>query len=170
VSARGLAAAAWIALQVVFLAAWAFLEESRFTHGVSVLVQPEPVDPRDLLRGQYLELGYDFTRPWTRPDTVLPPDGAPVWVVLVEDDVPEPVTGFHRVTGWHEQPPEMLPPGAVLLRGRVDHGRCLFGVERYFVREGVETPSFEDTIVRLRVDEQGTARIEEVLVNGAPWP
>lgn len=157
-------AALWIALQVLFLAGWAVREHGRLDEGVSILVRPEPVDPRDLLRGQFLALRYGFTWPWDELGVEPFEDGATAWVVLADEG------GFHVPVDVRHERPDALPPGAAVLRGRVENRRCVFGVESYFVPEGSPTPAPEDTVVRLRVGADGGARIEEVYVDGRPWP
>jgi uncharacterized membrane-anchored protein len=57
-------AAIWVALQLVFFIGWTSREQLRRSTGPSILVKVVPVDPRDLLRGQYLTLAYQFTPAW----------------------------------------------------------------------------------------------------------
>ena len=58
-------AAIWIVFQLLFFAGWAFWEEAHLADGSgqSILVKVAPVDPRDLLRGQYFRLAFDFSSP-----------------------------------------------------------------------------------------------------------
>ena len=165
-SRRAKIAAAWVAIQLGFFVGWASLEQSRFAPdvGSSILVRVRPVDPRDLLRGQFLQLGYEFSR----MDSSLvasprPGPGARVWVVL------GPEGDFHVPERAQTEQPDGLIPGQVAITGRVDRGLFVFGIERYFVSEGTETPNWEDLTVRLRVGRDGRARIEEVYVVGVPW-
>jgi len=73
----------WVGAQVLFFAGWAYREEARLTSGPSILVRVVPVDPRDLLRGQYLTLGYEFSRDWDSMGAGAHlVSGTPVWVVL----------------------------------------------------------------------------------------
>jgi len=138
-------AAGWVGVQLLFFAGWTVREQVRAASGPSILVKVVPVDPRDLLRGQYLRLAYEFSRPWDSTGARLQlPGDAPVWVVLDSDEV--------------------------ALRGRARGGRYVFGVEQYFVPEGTPTPAVSDLTVRLRVGPSGTARIEQVYVRGAAWP
>src|SRR2546430_14346042 len=76
-------AAGWVGVQLLFFVGWTLREQVRAASGPSILVKVVPVDPRDLLRGQYLSLAYEFSRPWdsTAARLQLPAD-APVWVVL----------------------------------------------------------------------------------------
>ena len=158
-------AAGWVGVQLLFFAGWTVREQVRATSGPSILVKVVPVDPRDLLRGQYLRLGYQFSRAWdTTAARLQLPGGAPVWVVLRREGP------FHVPIQLSLERPATLDSGDVALQGRAQGGRYVFGVEQYFVPEGTATPAVSDLTVRLRVGPTGTARIEQVYVKGVAWP
>lgn len=160
-------AALWIALQVVFFGAWAISENARFDKdaGVSILVETVPYDPRDLLRGQYLNLAYKFSTP-SRYGAAVPEveDGREIWVVLA------PEGRFHQPRRVEFDPPQGLTSGEVAVRGRFERSRIIFGIEQYFVPEGSPTPDNADITVRLRIGNDGSPRIEQVYVRDKPWP
>lgn len=134
--------------------------------GDSILVKVVPIDPRDLLRGQYMRLGYEFSRlsgQWVRNQEVSP-SSAIVWVVLHSEGK------FHVPKEFRQQRPQNLGPEEVALCGHIEGGRITFGIESYFVPEGTETPNWNDLTVRLRVGEDGRPRIEQVYLSGVPWP
>lgn len=155
-------AAAWVALQLVFFAGWAAVEQRRHTTGARILVRPVPVDPRDLLSGQYMALRYDFSE--GRDPALAGEEGQTVWAVLRRDGE------FHVVDRVQTVEPGEPPTGGVILRGRRERWRNVFGIEKYFVPEGTETPSVRDMRIWLRVSPEGIPRIEQVLVKGQPWP
>jgi uncharacterized membrane-anchored protein len=158
-------AAGWVGVQLLFFTGWTVRERLRATSGPSILVKVVPVDPRDLLRGQYLSLAYEFSRPWDSTAARLQiPEGAPVWVVLRREGP------FHVPKQLSLERPATLVPDDVALQGRARYGRYVFGVERYFVPEGTATPAVSDLTVRLRAGPTGTARIEQVYVKGVAWP
>jgi len=158
-------AAGWVAAQVLFFAGWAAVEQRRHTVGESILVKTAPVDPRDLLSGQYLALSYDFSQMRTLRDLGREAEeGEAVWVVLKPDGP------FHVPDYAMSYRPEEVEPGSVAIAGRRERWRLVFGTEKYFVPEGTETPSWSDTTVRLRVSADGEVRIQQVLVRGKPWP
>ena len=158
-------AMAWVAVQVLFFAGWAATEQRRLSSGSSILVRTAPVDPRDLLRGQYLNLSYEFSRPQPFIDTGASPEpGQDVWAVLT------PAGDFHVPRGMFSRRPEGLGPREVAILGRADRWRVFYGIEEYFVPEGSETPAQSDTTVRLRIGKDGAPRIEAVLVRGTLWP
>lgn len=160
-------AAAWVTLQVLFFVGWALREESKFGAGVgrSILVRTVPVDPRDLLRGQYMRLAYEWSRMEVPGLQDVAPESGEVWVVL------GPEGEFHVPRRAARERPVLASPEEVAMRGVVSDGwRLEFGVEKYFVPEGTETPSAKEVTVRLRVGSDGVPRIETVYRNGVPWP
>lgn len=160
-------ASAWVALQLLFFVGWALREESKLGDGVghSILVRTVPVDPRDILRGQYMRLAYEWTRTGIAGMEESPPQGSEVWVVL------GPEGEFYAPLRAERERPVLASPDEVAIHGRVgEWGRLEFGIEKYFVPEGTETPTAKELTVRLRVGNDGVPRIETVYRNGVPWP
>lgn len=155
----------WVVAQVAFFGVWASVEQGRLSSGYPIHVRTAPVDPRDLLRGQYLALSFEFSRAERFADTgQVPQPGDEVWTVL------RPEGGFHVPGAAYTRRPAILNPGEVVVVGRAERWRILYGIEQYFVPEGSPTPAQSDTTVRLRVGRDGKPRIETVLVQGKPWP
>lgn len=159
-------AMAWVAVQIVFFGAWAAVEQSKLSTGTAIHVRTAPVDPRDLLRGQYLALSYEFTRTERLEDTGLPPKpGDEVWFVL------RSAGEYHAPRAAFSRRPGVLKAGEVAVVGRAgEWGRIRYGIEEYYVPEGTLTPPQADTTVRLRIGGDGRPRIETVLVKGVRWP
>ena len=158
-------AAGWVVAQLIFFASWAAVEQRRHTVGLEILVRTAPVDPRDLLSGQYLALSYEFSRTMSLRDVAREPnEGEPVWVVLKREGI------FYAPDYATSSRPEDLPDGSVAIVGRRERWRTMFGIEKFFVPEGSETPRQGDTTVKLRVSADGAVRIQQVLVSGNPWP
>jgi uncharacterized membrane-anchored protein len=158
-------AVAWVVLQVLFFAGWAATEQRRQVTGTPILVRTAPVDPRDLLRGQYLRLSYEFSQPQDLLDAHRPSsEGESVWVVLRPD-------GEYFIPDYSVlNRPLRLQGGRVALLGRRERWRVIFGIEEYYVQEGTETPHQQDTTVRVVAGSDGGVRIQTVLVKGEPWP
>ena len=162
-------AAGFIALQVAFFAGWAAFEQMRLMpgEGKSILLKVVPVDPRDLISGQYMNLSYEFSRinrsTWQGPD---PAEGDTVYAVLTEKD------GFYVPRLMSKERPGRFEPGDVVMKGRADNWmRVSFGdIERYYVPEGTPTPNMRELTVRIRVGGDYDPRIEEVYLNGKRWP
>src|SRR5437667_8552551 len=75
-----------LALQSAWIVATAIVQETRLSTGRVVLLETAPVDPRDLLRGDYVILSYKISR--VPMDLFAPPvagplpAGTPVYVTL----------------------------------------------------------------------------------------
>ncbi|MBT1154306.1 GDYXXLXY domain-containing protein [Aminobacter anthyllidis] len=114
--------------------------------GKEVLLKVEPVDPRDLLRGDYVRLGYDISRIEVEKIANLPQGEAataegPIIVRLKKD-----ADGFWRATSaWLGAATTPAPGDEVDLLGQVSSGWSLtpgstisvdYGIERFYVPEG----------------------------------
>jgi uncharacterized membrane-anchored protein len=106
--------------------------------GQTVLVRVQPVDPRDLFRGDYVILSYDFSRVSREGIQGLSDgertswkklQGRPVYVTLVPDSIP----GHHRA----EKVTVVKPENGLFIKGHMEqYGSMKFGIESYFVQEG----------------------------------
>ena len=131
------------------------------------------MDPRDLLRGDYVILSYKisdvaldlFTPP--RPTSLAP--GQTIYVAL------EPRGQFHEAVRASTDPIRPAA-GQVVLKGHkrawgdaaASTVRIEYGLERYYVREGTGNPRGKLT-VQVAVPSSGQGRIKEVLVDGKPY-
>lgn len=124
--------------QVAVLAGMGLLRLTPLLTGDAILVRAVPVDPRDVFRGDYVVLGYEFSNVPPGGIEGLPAAdgtdergwaGRPVYVTLE----PEP-DGRH----WRGGRVSVTPPaGGKFLRGTLAApGRIEFGIESYFVQEG----------------------------------
>ena len=164
-----------VAAQILFLAGWAASHEWTLRTGPTVLLETEPVDPRDILRGDYVILAYPIQRvPLDRftPTLTAPPDpGTRIYVELrQEGDV-------HRLARASLAPlsPE---PGNLVIRGRAAArwqtvGSKLvwvdYGIERFFVPEGKGNPRGK-ILAKVTVGRDGQPYLKGLLVDGRPYP
>ncbi|MBL8309698.1 MAG: GDYXXLXY domain-containing protein [Burkholderiales bacterium] len=171
-----------IAAQVLWVVATTVIKEDAHATGRRILLETRPVDPRDLLRGDYLILNYNIStipRDMLRgavPEIVL---GKTIYVSLV------PAGRFYRVEYASFQP--IASPNAnsaaVVVRGTVDErfrwmrGNAdadskavpvMYGIERYYVPEGEGNPKGTLT-VEASITGSGEALIRELLVDGKPF-
>ncbi|UWU92487.1 GDYXXLXY domain-containing protein [Bradyrhizobium sp. CB1015] len=112
--------------------------------GVEVTLQTQPVDPRDLLRGDYVVLRYDISQLPAGPLTGKP-SGTRNPVVFVK--LAPNASGLYEAVSVHAEPVAVASP-EILIRGRVsytcgttspafcDKLTIKYGLESYFVPEG----------------------------------
>jgi len=124
-----------------------------------VILETAPVDPRDLLRGQYLTLGYRVSRVQAGPDVK---DGQVAYVPL-EKGRSGVWTGERAVAN--------RPETGVFLRGRVqrisaDQANLNYGIERFYLSEEAarveEGRGAAGLRARVRVAPSGRARLLEL--------
>ena len=100
--------------------------------GDTILLRVKPIDPRDLLRGDYVSLQYEFNAPWQVEGLDLFqtfPTRMPVYVPLTLAPDGKHWQGLRVTT--------RKPTFGKYLRGHMSAGlRCEFGIETFFVREG----------------------------------
>ncbi len=151
--------------------------------GTDVFLKTRAVDPRDLLRGDYVVLNYDISSVNTAALAGSPSRGrgAPLYVKLAKD-----ADGFHKPVAVYEVP-VTLSAGEVLIRGFVTSGAdcgdarrsyCSsvglnYGLESFFVPQGegreVEKARNDGKLaVVAAVTAGGRAAIKRLLIDGSP--
>jgi len=158
---------AGVALQVVVLLGLIGLRLAGLWRGETVLLRVVPVDPRDLLRGDYVTPGYEFSRiprggiQGAGPGQSGGVEGQTVYVPLARDP-----DGRH----WHATGcTAVRPAGGTFLRGRVRGGQIEFGIESFFVQEG-KGKSYESAVrvgrlwAEVAVTPQGDASLRGLVV------
>lgn len=159
---RSLLVVLLLGFQGVVLVGMAAAEELGLRAGTEVTLQTVPVDPRDLLRGDYVTLAYEISTP---NSTARFEVGDRVWVHLVESGDRWVAQGVAR-----ERPDrwDAAIRGTVADRSPL---RVSYGIEAYFVPEGrgheVERAADVDAVVS--VDNAGRARLRYLIVDGARW-
>jgi uncharacterized membrane-anchored protein len=165
-----------IALQAAWIVGTVAVQELRFHLGAVVLLETAPVDPRDLLRGDYVILNYKISN---LPASLFTgglgtnqhPQGTTVYVKL------EKRGQFFEVQEASLQPIESDDAHPVL-RGQISHDRWWgpnqttvnvdYGLERYYVSEGTGNPTGKLT-VEAAVPSSGRAVIRQVYIDGKPY-
>ena len=173
-----------ISLQAITIFAIIIFKMSVLTGGTDVLLKIAPVDPRDVLRGDYATFQYDISNlDWYIYGGQQIRNGDTVYVVL-------------RQSGkyWYAQNVQKTKPldGGIFIKGTVASGgleiqsdtfetqgfgnsniHVVYGVEDYFIPEGKGRGfSFwnKEAAARVVVDENGNAVLKQLYVNDKPWP
>ncbi|MBB5572399.1 MULTISPECIES: GDYXXLXY domain-containing protein [Rhizobium] len=150
--------------------------------GVEVLLKTAPIDPRDLLRGDYVTLNYDISRvPVSTLIGGAPPESRQNQVLSVrlkkQDD------GYWGIVESSFGPLEPKPDTVVLKTLPFDYFSygdsapppatipVTYGIERYYVPEGegrtIEDARNQDRVaIAARVSADGEAHIRSLLLDG----
>lgn len=169
-------------IQVVLVGLMVYDRVRVLREGSEVTLQTRPVDPRDLLRGDYVVLTYDITNlpAGDLKDTPSQGRGTPVFVKLARKG------DFYEAVSVHAAPVPVAD-GEVLIRGRAIGGancgsthrlfcerlHVNYGIERYFVPQdegkAIERSRNEGQVsVVASVAPSGRAAIKRLLLGGKP--
>jgi uncharacterized membrane-anchored protein len=154
-----------VAAQVLFLLGVAAAGYATTAWGRTITLRTTPVDPRDLLYGDYIRLNYTISqlpiRLWQETARAAQAN-EPVYVTL------QPANGTYEATGVYAAEPSP-EPRQVVLRGWVTnswaHGlRIRYGLERYYVPEGLgrQLEKRPALLVSVSIAPWGQARITSV--------
>ncbi|WP_455271739.1 GDYXXLXY domain-containing protein [Rhizobium herbae] len=179
---RPLFAAVLVALlQTAFLGYMIESRASILRNGVDVVLKTVPIDPRDLLRGDYVILSYDIsTIPADKVTGGFPTEAtdAQLSVRLAKQEdgfwgvaeasfgalAPKEGSVIARSAPFYFYPAPDSPQSAL----RVD-----YGIERYYVPEGEgkvleEARNASALSVTVRVDDDGRMQIRLIAIDGKP--
>lgn len=154
-----------VLFQLLLLISMVARNYSTIISGQTVMLKVVPVDPRDLFRGDYVILSYDFS-------TELPPDTSSDDPAIIERDIYIPLVPaddgqHHRSDGARWTRPE----SGLFLKGRITADRRHeFGIGQFFVQEG-KGRIYEDAVRRwqltaeVTIDPAGNGVLRRLLVN-----
>lgn len=170
-----------ILLQCAILVLMAVDRVQILREGREVTLQTRPVDPRDLLRGDYVVLGYDISQLPAGALAGQPTaERNPVMFVKLAPDA----NGLYQAVSVHAEPVAVAAP-EVLIRGRIvrscgstsgtfcDKLQIRYGLESYFVPEGEgktleQARNQQKLRVVAAVLPSGRAAIKRLLLDGEP--
>jgi len=164
-----------LALQSAWLLATVATQEYALATGKTILLETQRIDPRDLLRGDYLILNYKISdvpmNLFSPPVKTNFDHGSGIFMSLAQIGT----NGFWEITraGTKSFAPA---PGEVLLRGKSANSwrnttnsiHVEYGLEKYFVAEGTGNPGGK-LVVQAVVPASGRAKIKQVFVDGKPY-
>ena len=162
-----------LALQTLWLMGTVAVQEYALAHGRVVLLETQRVDPRDLLRGDYLILHYTIsdvpTNLFSPPVNKDLPFGTKIFVAVAPG-----TNRFYQVVRASTN--EFTPAtNEVVLCGRSDERGwssnsvpVAYGIENYYVAENTGNPTGKLTVQAI-VPASGHPKIREVFVDGTPY-
>ncbi len=165
-----------VALQFLILLSVIGFKQYTIWTSETVVLKTTPIDPRDLLRGDFVSVSYEIST--IDLDKVAGDDqyGGQIYVELQRGD-----DGYWHAVAVHG-PREHSFDGTVLLRGYVEGTfapastgtiRVHYGIEQVFVPEGSggDLPAGRDhtVAVEMKVDRFGNAVPRRFLVDGQPF-
>ncbi len=149
-----------IALQFAWIGYQTVNNERLLANGALIKLELQPVDPRSLLQGDYVQLSYTISSPSAVWEQLERMDGRQrVKVVLQPGD-----DGLHAFDRFYRAG-ETLQAGEVLLTGRASGWRSIvYGIESYFVPEGTGLEVERNAKYALvRVGASGNALLERLV-------
>jgi uncharacterized membrane-anchored protein len=164
-----------LALQSAWLLGMVAVQEHALATGKVILLETARVDPRDLLRGDYLILNYKIsnvpTNLFSPPVGKDLPEDTKIYVALA------PATNrFYAIVKATTN--EFAPAAEeILLKGKSTWAQwnvptnsihVEYGIERFYVAEGTGNPAGKLT-AQVVVPASGRGRVKEVFVDGKPY-
>ena len=172
------AAAALVAL--VQTGVLGYIIESRaqvLRNGQEIILKTQPIDPHDLMRGDYVTLGYDISNIDVKQITGTAPLAQTISTVYVAMKKTGEVWAFSRAS-W--QPITDKSAEEVVLKGQSDSYfypdsstsiRLYYGIEQFYVPQGegrvIEDGQREQAVdVVVAVNDAGVAQLKSLRLDG----
>ena len=164
-----------LALQTAWLLGMVATQEYALAHGKAILLETQPVDPRDMLSGDYLMLRYKISdvpvnlfSPPVKKDL---PDGTKIFVALAPG-----TNEFYVIARASTNALAPSSDAEVVLVGKSTYAwwnttnaiHVEYGIERYYVAEGTRNPHGKLT-ARAVVPASGNARLQQVFLDGKQY-
>jgi uncharacterized membrane-anchored protein len=128
--------------------------------GKTYLIKCAPVDPRDLLSGDYVSLRYEIGLLPERFEE-LDYKNKEVYVTLEPSG---PV--------WEVQDVSNVPPaeGKPYLKGQGNGREIKYGIEKYYIPEGKGKNVPGNLYAQIVIQPGGIAQLKKLYSDGTPWP
>lgn len=156
----------YIVLSVWIIIAFCFVIKSEYTlsTGREVLLKTVPVDPRDIVMGDYVILNYEISQ-FPRYKNHLFKQNQPIYVQLNVDK--QNIASMNKVA--KEKPKGLFLKGTMGSCQSVlpifRSGQCInYGIESYYVKEGegrkLERDLADGALVKVSIDRFGNAKVK----------
>jgi uncharacterized membrane-anchored protein len=174
-----------LALQTAWLLGMVTTQEYGRAHGKAILLETQPVDPRDLLRGDYLILNYKISdvpvNLFSPPVKTELPYGTKIFVALAPGTNQFYIVARASTNEFAAAADEVLVRGEIANRwwNATNSVHVEYGIERYYVAEGTGNPPVlrnstaeggrGKLTARVVVPASGHARLQQVFLDGQPY-
>lgn len=167
-----------LAVQVAIIFAIIIYKSAILAGGAPVLLRLEPVDPRDLFRGDYMTIRYEIS---AVPKPYLNIANGETIFVPLRADGKFMAADSYRIT-------TVEPSDGLFIRGRVISGgsqtgtdwdggilRVAYGIEDYFFPEGLGSQANfwgqgAEPYAKVLISDSGSPVLQQLYVNDMPWP
>lgn len=127
--------------------------------GTTAVLATMPIDPFDILRGQYLTIRYEISQ---IPIIEEANEGDTAYIQLTEDS--------SQI--WRYKKASLIKPEGVFIKGKIISKqtgtmRIEYGIEQYFFEKDAHIETRNMT-VKVKISSSGQARILELLQDGKP--
>ena len=159
-----------IALQIILLTTMIGSKYYTLHFGEPILLKTAPVDPWDMLRGEYVRLNYEISRVSgnIKRDFKTGADinnQSPAYVTLEKKEKYWSVTGIYRERPEAKDGQIIIKASTVYYDSYNNEYQIIYGIESYYVEEGVgkKLEQLNNLEVVVRVDRFGSTAIEKVI-------
>jgi len=189
-----------ILLQIISIIAFVIIQEIKFSEYKIISLQTQPVDPRDIFRGDYVILDYEISHLREDPSTQNQSDKTTCCFYEFWDESDKDVYVFLKQSGdiWHAYGVSSSYDGDEILiqsntpssefvriKGKLTTVESFvagqdefteleitYDIENYFVQvdTGKVIETANDVKVNVKVNNHGDSQIESLLVDGLKWP
>ncbi|MEM1503479.1 GDYXXLXY domain-containing protein [Domibacillus sp. 8LH] len=152
-----------LVLQTAFLITTAWQKEQLLQKGEVAALELAPVDPRSLIQGDYVQLGYTIGTVYSDQfynSSTAPPEGKinvslkPTSEFISYNGKQIPV--YQAETFTHQQ------PDGLFIEGSGRYGTLTLGIEHFFIPENTGTKWEQKTHAIIRIAENGDALLETI--------
>lgn len=158
---RTLIFAAAVGLQLVILLGIPAKKVYTRATGREVVLKVVPVDPYDIMKGYYVTLGYEISRPSAILDGTKLEPGAVIYAVVERQE-----DGLWTPVALEQGLPPDLPANRVALRGKWNGFRFDYGIEQFSIPESKRdviandlNQNLYDARVDVKVDANGNTAL-----------
>ena len=153
------------AIWLLIISVWTIKNEIILANGREVILETVPVDPRDIVMGDYVILNYEITDILKRNDDYK--IGDTVIVKLFPND--ENIATYFRID-------KKRKPSDLIIKGKVVNCRAVniwtfskrkcvkYGIENFYVKEGtgleLQKKLRNGGLVKVSIDKHGNAKIK----------